>query len=200
MITFFAAIYLSARSQIAHPRADIFPVSVLIYCWFVQFTRSWDNAPVLMSYVPHIVCAVALRYSDKPEVYPIAMHFSQKASADALICNHKHVEMCQAYILMSNYSVPTRRFEEDPSWMYTGIAIRYARLVQIATHVSTILMRSHIFRTATDLNLHRLPPKKPQTEQQELEMLNHVRTWINCCNLDKSMATQFGKPSTLKED
>src|SRR6267142_256222 len=63
-----------------------------------------------------------------------------------------------------------------------------------------ILMRSHNSSTATDLNLHRLPPKKPSTEQQELEMLNHVRTWINCFNLDKSMATQFGKPSTLKED
>ena len=61
-------------------------------------------------------------------------------------------------------------------------------------------MRSHNSSTATDLNLHRLPPKKPSTEQQELEMLNHVRTWINCFNLDKSMATQFGKPSTLKED
>jgi hypothetical protein len=31
-------------------------------------------------------------------------------------------------------------------------------------------------------------------------MLNRVRTWINCFNLDKSMATQFGRPSTLKED
>jgi len=90
-----------------------------------------------MGYVPHIVCAVALGYSDKREVYPIAMRFAQNASANALICNHKHVEMCQAYILMSNYSVPTRRLEEETSWLYTGIAIRYARLVQIVTHVST---------------------------------------------------------------
>ena len=133
----FAAFYLIACSRIAHPRADIFPVAILIYCWFVQFTRFWDNAPVLMGYVPHIVCAVALGYSDKREVYPIAMRFAQNASAKALIHNHKHIEMCQAYILMSNYSVPTRRLEEDPSWLYTGIAIRYARLVQIVTHVST---------------------------------------------------------------
>ena len=61
-------------------------------------------------------------------------------------------------------------------------------------------MRSHDSRTATDLNLHRLSPSKQTTEQQELEMLNRMRTWINCFNLDKSTATQFGKPSTLKED
>jgi len=53
---------------------------------------------------------------------------------------------------------------------------------------------------ATDLNLHILPPKKPTTEEQELEMLNRTRVWIICFNIDKSTATQFGKPSTLKED
>ena len=31
-------------------------------------------------------------------------------------------------------------------------------------------------------------------------MLNRTRIWINCFNIDKSTATQFGKPSTVKED
>jgi hypothetical protein len=31
-------------------------------------------------------------------------------------------------------------------------------------------------------------------------MLNRTRIWIICFNLDKSTATQFGKPSTLRED
>lgn len=90
---------------------------------------------MLMSYMPHIVCAVALRYSDKPEVYRSAMHLAQNASANALISEYKHVEMCQAYILMGNYPLPTRFLEEDRSWLYTGIAIRYARLVQINTRI-----------------------------------------------------------------
>jgi hypothetical protein len=30
--------------------------------------------------------------------------------------------------------------------------------------------------------------------------MNRTRIWIICFNLDKSTATQFGKPSTLKED
>jgi hypothetical protein len=79
---------------------------------------------------------------------------------------------------MSIYAVPARRWEEDRSWLYTGLAIRIA----------------------TDLNLHLLPPKEPTTEVQKLEMLNRTRIWIICFNLDKSTATQFGKPSTLKDD
>ncbi|KAI9450179.1 hypothetical protein F5148DRAFT_1370894, partial [Russula earlei] len=48
-----------------------------------------------------------------------------------------------------------------------------------------------------DLNLHILPPKKPITEQQELEMLNRTWIWIICFTIDKSTATQFGKPSRI---
>ena len=31
-------------------------------------------------------------------------------------------------------------------------------------------------------------------------MLNRTRVWMICFNLDRSTATQFGKPSTIKED
>ena len=53
---------------------------------------------------------------------------------------------------------------------------------------------------ATDLNLHKLSPTKQGTEQQEREVINKIRVWMNCYNLDRSTATQFGKPSTIKED
>jgi hypothetical protein len=71
-----------------------------------------------------LVCAISLRYSEKREVYPIAMHFAKSAAANALIDGYKSVELCQAYILLSIYSVPARRWEEDRSWLYTGLAIR----------------------------------------------------------------------------
>ncbi|KAI9508705.1 hypothetical protein F5148DRAFT_1148845 [Russula earlei] len=109
-----------------------------------------------------VVFAISLRYSEKREVYPTAVHFAKTAAANALIDGRKSVELCQAYILLSIYAVPARRWEEDRSWLYTGLAIRIA----------------------TDLNLHILPPKKPTTEQQELEMLNRTRIWIICFNID----------------
>lgn len=71
------------------------------------------------------VCAIASRYHpEKSEIYPIAMHFAKHAAANALIDGWKSVELCQAYILMSIYAVPARRWEEDRSWLYIGLAIR----------------------------------------------------------------------------
>ncbi|KAI9449290.1 hypothetical protein BJY52DRAFT_1227874 [Lactarius psammicola] len=120
-----------------------------------------------------VVCAIASRYSDKPEVYPIAMHFAKSAAANALVDGWKNLSNCG-----SLFGTP------PPS-------------LSAASGDSKPMLNASI---ATDLNLHLLPQKKPTTEQQELEMLNRTRIWIICFNLDKSTATQFGKPSTLKED
>ncbi|KIM44248.1 hypothetical protein M413DRAFT_443269 [Hebeloma cylindrosporum] len=126
-----------------------------------------------------VICAISSRYyAEKSEIYPIAMHFAKHSAANALIDGWKSVELCQAYILMSIYAVPARRWEEDRSWLYTGLAIRIA----------------------TDLNLHHVSTTKPTSENQEREILNKTRVWMICFNLDRSTATQFGKPSTIKED
>jgi hypothetical protein len=126
-----------------------------------------------------VICAISSRYCpEKSEIYPVAMHFAKRSAANALIDGWKSVELCQAYILMSIYTVPARRWEEDRSWLYTGLAVR----------------------VATDLNLHQVSLLQPQTERQEREMLNRTRVWMICFNLDRSTATQFGKPSTIKDD
>ena len=56
------------------------------------------------------------------------------------------------------------------------------------------------YRIATDLNLHQLSTVKPRNDQHRREILNQERLWLICHNLDRSMATQFGKPSTIRED
>ncbi|KAJ7187010.1 fungal-specific transcription factor domain-containing protein [Mycena filopes] len=127
-----------------------------------------------------VICAISSRYyPEKSEIYPIAMHFAKHSAANALIDGWKSVELVQAYILMSIFAVPARKWEEDRSWLYTGLAIRLA----------------------TDLNLHQVPTKVPKgNEKQERELLNRTRVWMICFNLDRSTATQFGKPSTIKEE
>jgi len=126
-----------------------------------------------------VVCAISSRYyKEKSEIYPIAMHFARRAAADGLLNGWKSVELSQAYMLLSTYAVPARRWEEDRSWLYIGLAIRIA----------------------TDLNLHQVSTVKPRNERHRREILNQERLWLNCHNLDRSMATQFGKPSTIKED
>ncbi|KAJ7599512.1 hypothetical protein C8J56DRAFT_916834 [Mycena floridula] len=135
----------------------------------------FSRCPVLFT----IVCAISSRYyPEKSEIYPVAMHFAKHSAANALIDGRKSVELCQAYILMSIYNIPGRKWEEERSWLYAGLAIRIA----------------------TDLNLHQASGKKPQNEKQEREMLNNTRVWMICFNLDQTMAIQYGKPRTVKED
>lgn len=107
------------------------------------------------------------------------MHFAKSEASAALIHGWKSVELCQAYILMAIYGTPARRWEEDRGWLFTGLAIR----------------------VAMDLNLHIPPPAKAQpTERQAREALNRARAWMICFNMDRSTATQFGKPQTIKDE
>ncbi|KAF7305162.1 hypothetical protein MKEN_01231400 [Mycena kentingensis (nom. inval.)] len=132
-----------------------------------------------------VICAISSRYyPEKSEIYPIAMHFAKHSASTALVDGWKSVELCQAYILMSLFAVPARKWEEDRSWLYAGLAIRLA----------------------TDLNLHQVaaakPPKAgaPVNERAELERLNRARVWQICFIVDRSTATQFGKPATIKDN
>ncbi|KIJ37500.1 hypothetical protein M422DRAFT_781631 [Sphaerobolus stellatus SS14] len=137
--------------------------------------RTFGRCPFLFT----VVCAISSRYyAPKSHIYKYAMHFAKTAAASSLIDGFKSVELCQAYLLMSAYSVPARRWEEDRSWLYLGLAIRIA----------------------TDLNLHQPSSTKPTSEKHERELLNRTRTWLICFNLDRSTSTQLGKPSTIKED
>ena len=81
------------------------------------------------------------------------------------------------------------------------IGVGFTPVLQSGKVISIMQLaeRLNYFRLATDLNLHHLSSSKPQSEKQEREILNKTRVWMICCNLDRSTATQFGKPSTIKE-
>lgn len=83
--------------------------------------------------------------------------------------------------------IQAERFEEDKTWLFSGVAIRMA----------------------TDLNLHRksvasLPgnphPDDPVVVEREREIINRERTWLMCFNIDRSISGQMGKPWTIRED
>ena len=123
---------------------------------------------------------MASRYypEGRPGLYDELMTYAQLAAGTALISGPKNVETVSAYILLSLYPIPMRRWEEDRTWLYLGLAIR----------------------VATDLNLNQPTSVKPKNELHARELLNRTRVWLNCYNLDRSTATQFGKPATIKED
>ncbi|KAL7279089.1 hypothetical protein ACG7TL_006927 [Trametes sanguinea] len=130
--------------------------------------KTYWRSPFLFT----VVCGIASRfYSERPALYHQAMNCARLAAGSTLIGGQKSVETVQAYILLSLYPVPARKWEEDRCWVYLGLAIRIA----------------------TDLNLHHPNTVEPKNEQHAREMLNRTRTWLNCFNLDRSMASQYGK-------
>ncbi|KAF8508106.1 hypothetical protein BU17DRAFT_70933 [Hysterangium stoloniferum] len=114
----------------------------------------------------------------RPGLYSDLMSFAKLEAGQALVAGLKSVELVAGYILLSLYPVPSARWEEDRGWLMLGVAIRMA----------------------TDLNLQHSWTAKVTTEAQRREVANRTRIWINCYNLDRSTSTQFGKPSTIKED
>jgi len=83
------------------------------------------------------------------------MHFAKHSAANALIDGWKSVELCQAYILMSIYAVPARRWEEDRSWLYTGLAIRYVSSV----HLPSVLIPLAVLQQISTFIMY--PPLSP---------------------------------------
>lgn len=126
-----------------------------------------------------VICAIASRfYPARPELYQQAMHYAQLAAGNALIGGQKNVEMCIAFILLSLYPVPFKRWEDSRSYLYLGLAIRIA----------------------SELNLHIPPTAKPQNEFHAREQLNRTRVWLNCFNLDRSTSSQYGKRPIISND
>lgn len=121
-------------SQHSHSAVHILKVPVLVhrqwvFCGCLRGRRESVCVSRILFIFCDPVCAIASRYySEKSEIYPIAMHFAKRAAADGLLNGWKSVELSQAYIILSIYSVPVRRWEEDRSWLYTGLAIRYVTL------------------------------------------------------------------------
>ncbi|KII89885.1 hypothetical protein PLICRDRAFT_108635 [Plicaturopsis crispa FD-325 SS-3] len=149
-------------------------VSLLDPVIYTAQNTCWRN-PFLFT----VICAIASRfYTERPELYHQIMKYAQLAAGTALISGQKSVDVCHAYILMCLYPVPARRWEEDRSWIYLGLAIRIA----------------------IDLNLHHPNTATPLNEHHAREMLNRSRLWLNCFNLDRSTGSQYGKtpiiPST----
>ncbi|KAI0950445.1 hypothetical protein AcV7_008909 [Taiwanofungus camphoratus] len=123
-----------------------------------------------------IICALASRHcSRKPQLRHLAMEIATYAAVEALRNERSiTIESCQAYLLLSVYPMPRKRWADDRRWLLTGIALRLAQ----------------------DLKLDQPAPP----EYDERERLNRTRTWLNAVCLDRLHASQLGKPPMAKLD
>lgn len=137
-----------------------------------------------------VILAIASRYyAARPDLHIKCLQQATKEAFRCLEKGFKSVEIVQAFLLLTMWGQPARRFEEDKSWIFAGIA----------------------FRVATDLNLHRKSAagmsgngngaaQDPATAERDKEIRNRERTWIFCFVVDRSLSSQLGKPTSIKED
>ena len=97
---------------------------------FLFTVSKCTQSSVLFQYSDHsdvtIVCGIASKfYSDRPDLYQQAMNCARLAAGSTLIGGQKSVETVHAYILLSQYPVPARKWEESRCWVYMGLAMRY---------------------------------------------------------------------------
>ncbi|SPO27877.1 uncharacterized protein UTRI_05020 [Ustilago trichophora] len=151
----------------------------------------WHTPTFICSRSPFLftcVCTVASKfYERRPDLHAKCLALTRKVAFDVVNRGFKSIEIVQGFLLMAMYAQPAERFEEDKTWMYSGIALRMA----------------------TDLNLHRKSvatfndsphPDDPAVLDREREILNRERTWYVCFALDRGLSIQMGKPYTIRED
>lgn len=134
------------------------------------------------------VCTVAAKfYTKRPELHAKCLAIAKKVALDCIGRGYKSVEIVQGFLLLVMWNQPSERWEEDKTWIFSGIAIRMAQ----------------------DLNLHRksvasLPGNTnrddPAVIDREKEIINRERTWFLCFAVDRSLSAQMGKPYTIRED
>lgn len=126
-----------------------------------------------------VVCALSSRYyTRRPGLYTVAIHFAKASAASAFIDGWKCVEMCQAYLMLTAYTPPTQRFEDNRSGFYSGVATRLA----------------------IELGLNRNSNVKSLDERHERELLNRRRTWMICSIIDGSTSLETGKAPEVGRD
>ena len=151
----------------------------------------WHTPTFICSRSPFLftcICTVASKfYTRRPDLHQKCLSLVKKVAFDVMSRGFKSIEIVQGFLLLSMWNQPAERFEEDKTWLFSGIAIRMA----------------------TDLNLHRKSvasfsgnpcPDDPAVLDREREILNRERTWYICFIVDRSISAQMGKPYTVRED
>ncbi|KZV73082.1 hypothetical protein PENSPDRAFT_649168 [Peniophora sp. CONT] len=145
-------------------------VSLLDDALYTPQSTYW-RSPFLFT----VIVAIASRYSH-PDLYPIAMTYARRAAAHSFLSGAKRVEAVQAFILLALYPQPVVKWEDDRCFLFLG----------------------HAIRLAVDMNLHHPATARARNEAHARELLNRTRCWLNCFNLDRSMGSQYGKSTIIR--
>ncbi|CAE6520319.1 unnamed protein product, partial [Rhizoctonia solani] len=126
-----------------------------------------------------VICAIASRYwMERPETYTTLIKYAKMAATQVLFDGSKSIESCQAFLLLSIYQPPVRRWQDDRSGLYLSSAIRLAQ----------------------DLDLDVRDSESYLGAVNAPEVLNKIRTWLLCYKLDQEFANTYGHPTMILDD
>ncbi|KAG8710609.1 hypothetical protein FRC09_021017 [Ceratobasidium sp. 395] len=158
---------------------------------FENFMQNWNHGLGLLDRRLHsprtllqrcpllftVVLAIASRDDrQRPELHELLMKHAKLSAGGALTDGWKSADTVQALLLMGSYPPPVRRFEEDRTSLFIGMAIRMAidRKLYLASQVNA------------------------ESDPERDELANHIRTWRACMLLDGSSAVKFGRSPSLQ--
>ncbi|KAG9112167.1 hypothetical protein FRC07_007982, partial [Ceratobasidium sp. 392] len=159
---------------------------------FEKFMQNWNHGLGLLDPYLHsprtllqrcpllftVVLAIASRDDrQKPELHGLLMEQAKLSAAAALTDGWKSADTVQAFLLMGSYPPPVRRFADDRTSLFIGMAIRMA----------------------LDRKLYLASEVNPESDEERIELANHIRTWRACMLLDSSSAVKFGRTPSLRE-
>jgi hypothetical protein len=107
--------------------------------------------------------------------------------------------MCQAYLMLVGYAVPTQRYEDNRNGFYSGVASRYT-LFFFLPFIMGVLLMTLYSRLALELGLNRDPKGQPLDERHERELLNRRRTWMILSIIDGGASLETGKAPGVGKD
>ncbi|KAG8693358.1 hypothetical protein FRC09_010559 [Ceratobasidium sp. 395] len=158
---------------------------------FENFMQNWNHGLGLLDRRLHsprtllqrcpllftVVLAIASRDDrERPELHELLMKHAKLSAGGALTDGWKSADTVQALLLMGSYPPPVRRFEDDRTSIFIGMAIRMAidRKLYLASQVNA------------------------ESDPERIELANHIRTWRACMLLDGSSAVKFGRSPSLQ--
>jgi hypothetical protein len=108
--------------------------------------------------------------------------------------------MCQAYLMLVGYAVPTQRYEDNRNGFYSGVASRYTLFFFFCLLSWEFYSMALYSRLALELGLNRDPKGQPLDERHERELLNRRRTWMILSIIDGGASLETGKAPGVGKD
>ncbi|PWN86635.1 hypothetical protein FA10DRAFT_263163 [Acaromyces ingoldii] len=160
---------------------------------FLILDRSFHTPALVASrsaFLLAVVWAVGSRNManhEKPEISAKCCVEAERLAAQCFSQGTKSVEIVQGLLLFAMWMPDSKHWNDDRSWVYSGLAMR------IATDLGISQQHEGAFEDVIN-NFKNI------AHDTKLEIFNRQRTWLCCYIVNKSFSALMGKQDMLQDD